>query len=681
MTALVEPAKASVHETLERMADTLLPPPEMTIDEWADKYRVLSPEYSAEPGQWSTDRAPYLREIMRACSPQHPCKRVVVCKPSQSGGSEACVLNVIGHTVHLEPRSVLIVMPNLELAAAFSRERLEPMIAAIPEMQKKMVDSALPWRPNVRRKRFVGGFMTFVGANSVAGLSSRPVPLVIMDEVDSCIQNAGRAGNPVQLLSARTSTFALKKEILVSSPSNEAEESGIVSLWESSRRGVLETQCPDAACGHWQALSFDRMDLATATIPCVECGQVFSQHQWTGRGPEFIRWTYDDPENPAQGFRLTALDSPWLDWRHDLIPEYNAAETARERGDDSLLRAFTNTRLALPYRVLGKDIEGDLYHDRREVYDCHTQGAEVPDEVSVITAGVDVQDNALVTEVVGWGRGRESWGIEASVFKGDPRREEVWQRVDDLVINRLFKRADGRLMRVRLTMVDSGGHCTSDVYKFCRTRLPRVFAIKGYGGPGKAIIIGGKAREKHEGTWLIRLGVDTLKDEFHSRLDVLSPGPGFCHWPALPTGEPVCGYTEEYFRQLIAERRVLSFSKKGFVRFEWRKNRSDSNDAFDVRCYVRAALEYLRVRLETMSPDIRNIDAQLIEQVEVGFGRTIRVEKRSARKEYTLRPAQPGPVSSPQTTMIDLATGEKVPYFGVSPPKKSSRFGAAGTSF
>ena len=36
----------------------------LTIDEWADRYRVLPPS-SAEPGPWRTDRLPFLREIMR----------------------------------------------------------------------------------------------------------------------------------------------------------------------------------------------------------------------------------------------------------------------------------------------------------------------------------------------------------------------------------------------------------------------------------------------------------------------------------------------------------------------------------------------------------------------------------------------------------------------------------------
>ena len=34
-----------------RCAEVLKPPPRLTLSQWADKYRMLSPESSAEPGR------------------------------------------------------------------------------------------------------------------------------------------------------------------------------------------------------------------------------------------------------------------------------------------------------------------------------------------------------------------------------------------------------------------------------------------------------------------------------------------------------------------------------------------------------------------------------------------------------------------------------------------------------
>ena len=39
--------------------ENLSPPPDLTVSEWADEFRVLLSETSAEPGQWDTSRAPF----------------------------------------------------------------------------------------------------------------------------------------------------------------------------------------------------------------------------------------------------------------------------------------------------------------------------------------------------------------------------------------------------------------------------------------------------------------------------------------------------------------------------------------------------------------------------------------------------------------------------------------------
>ena len=59
-------------------AEVLVPPPDLTVSEWADLNRRLSSESAAEKGEWRTDRAPYQRAIMDALSPAHPAETVVV---------------------------------------------------------------------------------------------------------------------------------------------------------------------------------------------------------------------------------------------------------------------------------------------------------------------------------------------------------------------------------------------------------------------------------------------------------------------------------------------------------------------------------------------------------------------------------------------------------------------------
>ena len=106
----------------------------------------------------------------------------------------------------------------------------------------------------------------------------------------------------------------------------------------------------------------------------------------------------------------------------------------------------------------------------------------------------------------------------------------------------------------------------------------RVFAIKGVGGEGRALV--GRPSKNNVGkVRLFPVGVDTAKELIYARLKIKEPGPGYCHFPAH--------YDDEYFRQLTAEQIVTRFSK-GFRKREWKKIRA-RNEALDCRVYALAA--------------------------------------------------------------------------------------------
>ena len=66
-------------------AKAILPPPDINIWEWADKYRVIPKGAGSEPGRWRTDRTPYSKEIMFSLSPQCSASQVIVIKGTQLG--------------------------------------------------------------------------------------------------------------------------------------------------------------------------------------------------------------------------------------------------------------------------------------------------------------------------------------------------------------------------------------------------------------------------------------------------------------------------------------------------------------------------------------------------------------------------------------------------------------------
>jgi phage terminase large subunit GpA-like protein len=100
---------------------------------------------------------------------------------------------------------------------------------------------------------------------------------------------------------------------------------------------------------------------------------------------------------------------------------------------------------------------------------------------------------------------------------------------------------------------------------------------------------------------LFILGVDEIKGKVLSNLKVHAPGPGYSHFPLSPDldEEHRRGYTDEYFRGLVSERRILKF-KKGFKRYEWIKESGVRNEPLDCRVYARAALGILNPNFETL---------------------------------------------------------------------------------
>ena len=100
-------------EILKEMA----PPPKLSIDQWADRYRILSSKSSSEPGKWSTDRAPYQRGIMQAISDKKT--EMVVLKMGSQVGKTEIALNALGYYIDYDPAPIMYLMPTKELAQEF----------------------------------------------------------------------------------------------------------------------------------------------------------------------------------------------------------------------------------------------------------------------------------------------------------------------------------------------------------------------------------------------------------------------------------------------------------------------------------------------------------------------------------------------------------------------------------
>lgn len=561
------------------MRKRLKPPPKLTVSEWADEYRKLSPESSAEPGSWNTSRAEYQRGIMDAIS-DPSIETVVLMMGAQMGKSE-CLNNVVGYHIAQDPSPILVVQPTLDMAQTWSKDRLAPMLRDTPALQGLVKDPRSRDSGNTTlHKSFPGGHVTACGANSPASLASRPIRVVLCDEVDRFPVSAGTEGDPVTLAKKRSATFWNRKIILVSTPTNKGA-SRIESSFEESDKRFYYVPCGD--CGHeqtlkWSQVKWDEDKPESAHYVCEECGSVWDDSARV-RAVRRGKWVASGKSTKTAGFTVSGLYSPWIplsDAVHDFL---------EVRKQPATLRVWVNTYLAETWEEGGDQVDDYSLAERAEDY-----GDVIPEDGLILTAGVDVQDDRLEAEVVAWGRDQESWSIAYKTIHGDPSGPLVWRELDEFLLQP-YEHETGDEMIVRATCIDSGGHHTQSVYRYASTREgKRIFAIKGVGGEGKPMV--GKPSKNNIGKIkLFPVGVDTIKLELFSRFRITEPGPGYCHFPE--------GRDQEYYKQLTAEKIVTKYHK-GFSKREFVKIRT-RNEALDVRVYATAALALLNVNLNSLS--------------------------------------------------------------------------------
>lgn len=635
---MVEKNRKRLNRVIAGAVGGLTAPENLTVSEWADKYRKLSSVASAEPGQWRTARTPYLRDIMDAFT-DPTVREISVVAASQVGKSEF-ELNCIGYIIDQDPASILYIHPTVDDAKKFSRLRVTPMINDTPVIRGKVKETKVGRESasTILQKSFPGGMLTVTGSNSASALASTPARYVIADEVDRFARSAGREGDPLSLAKARQTTFYNAKTLLVSTPTVKGDSRIEVAYFTGTQEHWCH-QCPD--CGEYSEIRFNDIKFEpkmervhgkkTWTLDgdvhwmCPNCGCVHGEHQMR-RQP--AKWIADNPaamQNGARSFWLTAFASPWTSWETICLRFLEAKD------DPERLKVVYNTLFGQLWEDRGDLADEDEMLARREDYGHRTDGSavELPDGVLVLTCGVDTQDNRLEYEVVGHGHYGETWGIQKGIIMGRPDTEEVWERLDDLA-EHVFYYANGKGLKVSIFCVDSGGHFTQDVYENCQKRQgKRFFAIKGKGGDGVPYISPptkvAVRDSKRKTCWLYTLGVDSGKASIMSSLKVEEPGPKYMHFSA----DPDAGYDMNYFNGLLSEKMVLAHTNRGDV-WRWEKIPGhERNEALDCRNYAMAALKIINPDMDAIE---RRLKAPKEKAPEKDFTKPTK-QRRSKRAE------------------------------------------------
>lgn len=551
-----------------------LGPEDECVWEWGERVLTLERAETESPGPYSTRSTPYVREWLE-CFRDGSVNDVTIMTGSQVSKTLTLMAGMMW-TVDNDPGSILWVFPNEHLARSFSESRWLPIVrAGLPMYVPDDSD-----RLKLLEQYLGASVVTFVGSNSPANLASRPKRIVIQDEVDKFPQAGEREASAVDLADQRTKSFAMPLRVKTSTPTTESGP-----IWQEFLKGdQRQFWVPCHHCGEFITLEWEQVEWdagakvdggwdldrvrGSAVYKCQRCGGDIGDGEKSKavRGGEWLA----SVRAAAPGHRSYHLPSwyaPWPSstWGALAVKFLQCKQTWDLKGWDNGVRG-------LPSRQDGERMEWEVLAARREAFD-----ARIPERVLVLTCGVDVQDDRLEAEIVGWGAGEESWSVEYAVFHGDPARPYLWRDLDNWLLDRDRGRA------VDCTCVDSGGHYTSEVYAFCKPRLGRrVYAVRGAPATGKPLV-SRPSRSNKGKVPLFSIGTDTAKGLIYARFQIAEYGPGYCHFPS--------DRDDEFFQQLCAEELRTRYVR-GYERREWFLTRR-RNEALDCRVYATAALNIL----------------------------------------------------------------------------------------
>lgn len=580
-------------------------PRPMRLSEWADQFFYLSEEssYDWSVGRWKTRS--YQKGLMDVIS-NDDVQDIWVCKSARVGYTKVIMAAQQYFAVH-KMRNVAIWQPTDEDRDEFCKTEIEPAIRDVPAIREIFPDFDKKSKHNTMAlKQFLGCSLHLRGGKAAKNYRRLSVDVAMIDELDGFDHNIEREGPPDRLAQRRVQGASFPKFIAGSTPKLKA--TSMIERGEADCEVRLRwhVRCPH--CDHEQHIRWGGkgteygikwektekgFDPESVGYQCEECAEKFSDNQYLIQARDTGRWMtedgqvwlddhgiFRDPDDRivdpplSVGFHIWTGIGEFVPWT-SLVREWLSVQ-----GKPDKLQGFVNLTLGEAWETdETEELDSELMHrTRREHYDH-----EVPAGVTVITAGVDVQDDRLEIQYDGWGPGEERWSLAYDVLHGDPSRTVVWDHLAKAV-RRQFRKATGELFEPLAVCIDYGGHFGDEVVAFSK-RMGVLFVIpcRGLSQYGKPVLQFPRKRND-KGVYLVSVGTDTAKDLMWQRLKIADPGPGYWHWPVSED------FDEVYFSQFTAEKRVRKYSR-GQELYVWDAG-GRRNEAWDC-----SALSLVAVRI------------------------------------------------------------------------------------
>ena len=576
----------------------LKPPEDISVSEWAEKYRTLDSKTSAMPGPWRNDKTPYLVEVMDELN-NHETQEIVFCKPAQIGGTEA-ELNMTGYCIQQDPAPMVIVYPTDKLGESVAVNRIKPMVKTSPTLRERFYEL----RSQKMEMQFEGMYLTIVGSNSASDLASRAAKYLFLDEVDKYPGASKKEADPISLARERTKTYVNRKIYMTSTPTIKSGH-----IWKNLLDCDVEKHyfvpCPH--CGEMIELKFanlqfpkkeegltasDRAD--QAVYVCQECGCVITD-QYKARMLRYGEWRIAKENNSARrkiGYWISVLYSPFV--RFSEI----ALEWINSQGDNERLQNFVNSWLAEPWEDTRLTTSADTVLERQTEFEEFT----VPTWAKFLTGGVDVQETCMYYTIRAWG----NFITSQNICHGQAMS---WADIER-VMNYGYLKDNGEQLVVSLCLIDSGFD-TDAVYDFCANNSDWALPAKG----SSRVMTEhfhlskiNKADSRAYGMNLCVVDGGKYKDMIAARM---KKDNGRGAWMVYQ------GCDMEYAKQVTAEHKVQMKKGDQTVAAWELKASHTANHLLDCEVYAFAAADILGVRsMHLMEEEKREEKAQRPERAE-----------------------------------------------------------------
>jgi phage terminase large subunit GpA-like protein len=548
----------------------------VTLEAWAREHFYLSAESSYVEQRWTP--WPFQRGIM-ACISNDDVEEVTVKKSARVGYTKI-LLAAIGYFAEHKRRNQCIWQPTDDDADDFAKSELDPMLRDVEVMRGVFPTYLARHKDNtLQQKRFIGSILRIRGGKAAKNYRRISIDVAYGDELSAFDADVEKEGSPSTLMAKRVEGATFPKFVNGSTPKLKGfcliEERSV----SADERFTFQIACPH--CGHRHGLTwggkdephgfkFDPAAPENVVHMCPKCTVGVTQAEylavadaglWVNEAGDLhlhVDGRFTRPDGTAAptprhvAFHVWTAYSPVVPWAQ-IVREFLAAHEKLMQGDDSKMKAWTNTTRGEAWEGEIESTEADDLKARAEPLPLKS----MPRGCLLALCAIDTQDNRLEAGVWGIGRGGEMWTIEHQVFFGNPAQSEVWEEAERFLRETRYMHASGLPQPIFATAVDSGGHHADAVYAFAhKLKGLRVHAIKGASQRERAIDNGntrvgykwnGKVEKHGPVLWIV--GTNLCKDRFHSRLAVQTPGPGYVHLSK--------DFSDEWFKQLAGEVRAV----------------------------------------------------------------------------------------------------------------------------